>query len=483
MAKVVTTFVSDDKAMAASIAKMNADMAKMREEHKKLSDETANGSKKVISAIEDGASSAIASYGSVAGAIALVNSSLERRIELEGKVATLQRDAARDQRRLRLNLGDLSAQDQEAAEKGLERVSEKLKMPMSKLSEGFGATLSGTAGDVTKALEIVEKAGALGKGLDAETSQISLSLSNLQKATGGDVDRAQSLLVSTGKNSNLADWNAIATNGTKAILAARKYGFTEEGAAGLFSAMTQSTGGDMGNMEATATANFVQQLEAEFPEKDVFKVVNGKRKKIASGVGKMTGDERMEALMRDPQRLEDFKNNMTGEALAVPSMKELLTPGSPAFTNYLKFREETKANLDNPNFVGNFVEGLNRGPLQAGMADELNAERVSEDSKRRNTKAAYRARVRSTLDEALDDSFEGPVTKTLKMKGFDFATSFMGADPADRASSEVQERLLRINRPGGDMEAVQTLREVLEVLKEMKDNQRTSKTNANVEGR
>ncbi len=490
MAKVTTTFVSDEKSVIDAIAKMNAAMEKLSAQNKKLAEDSkknAENATKGMAAVESSAVSAVAAYVSVSGALRVVNAELEKRYQLESKIRDFQNNAAQSERRFRLNLGFLSQKEQDSATKQLDDLSKRTGVSKTDLYGPVGGALSGTGGDVKKAFQASEAAIRLAKGLPEETNTFAVGIANLQKATGGDVNKAATILGSVGQLSNVKDWSMIARNAPGAIIGGVNQGASLETSTALYASLTQRLGETTGEMSGTAANSFIKQLRDYFPEEDTYTGTGRNRKLKRKGYGKTTTEEQLRMLWGDPKMAKDFVANMTGETKALPAYEQYLTVGSDAQKELLAFTSQVRNDLaSNP--IPGFQKTLDSGPLQQGLQQDMAMQRVIDKAQESNPEAAYRARVREMTRKALDESGQGFMDSMLYSTGWNVDVGMFGFDPAKKAMSQLREReagLSAMNQQYGATEErnnqIQVLRDMLGELKKI-STQRAANPNANTEG-
>ena len=164
MAKVTTTFTSDDKEVIASIDKMNKKLAELEEKNKRLAEQSTAAANKAKSQQDLSlmvAGTVAATVTAAQSGIAQLNREMEHRNTLEKEYLALHKSAASAEREFLMNLGLVRGADQQAAITRLQQVSQSSGVPLSELYGPAGASLSASGGNVDIAFDAIERAAKI----------------------------------------------------------------------------------------------------------------------------------------------------------------------------------------------------------------------------------------------------------------------------------------------------------------------------------
>lgn len=492
MAKVTTTFTSDDKEVVASIDKMNKKLAELEEKNKRLAAESAAAAQ----AAKEQQSNTLLVAGAVAAGIeaarqgmSVLNREMEYRNNLEKEYLNLQKGAAGGEREFLMNLGLVKGSDQKAAISRLQQISKSSGVAMTDLYGPAGASLSASGGNVDVAFDAIERAAKIAPH-SAQTMQlIAGAMIDLGKASGDfDNTKGLDLLVKIGEIARAPDWTKIATNAPRAIAGTSAMGFTPEESTALLATLSNQMADKDLAVSGTASMTLASRLRKFFPEHDTV----DKRGRVTSrGVGAMTGAERFAMVEGNEDLRRKFFNSLE-ESEAKPFIEQIVTPGTMLNKMY-------KQNLGD-------VQGMQRGSMGAfgDAISDTELQRTADQSRRTSsaserfrlaqTPAAQNAIVREAYQKSLEGLGYGWSSQFLAMRQYDVRKAF-GADESPAAFAEAQlnaEILERTfdkgitntnNLPEGRRREVEMLSEVVAELRAIRMQQRDATAANHTEGR
>lgn len=499
MAKVTTVFASDDKEVMAAIQKMNAEMAKLRDQNKKLAEESKKGGQQSAGMMEVGIAQAAklaAGYLSVQTAVQAVTAALHDKFDIEKRSLELQTRTAVTQRDFLANLGTTTRTQKQGALASISAISKRTGVAESNLY-GPGSSALSAAGGVENlgvAMTALEKAARIAPDSAEAMSQIAGAIIDLNKATGSlQGEKGLDLLIGLQAGSRVKNMGLLASNVPRGVAGATASGFSPEAAAALFESLSNAMADDKGALTATAESSLAARLRAYLPENDVYAGEGRNRKLKHKGVGAMSGEGRFAMVSEDEKLRTGFLDSLE-QSEAKPFIELLMTPGTRENKMYkeslIKYRGMK------PGGAEEFIKGLNDTELQQVANLDRGGAAITEGRFLQDQTGATSASVKKQIDELGKTLGLNVGRRFIDARTLD-ANSLAGADPAasglkilkayERAEAERTEGGPRMFVPMNQQEIANAQSENLTAIREMVKqlqriaDQRPANANQNVE--
>lgn len=491
MAKVTTTFTSDDKEIIASIDKMNKKLAEMDEQNRKLAEQSKKNSDQAVG----GFNQAITGLGKMAAGYLSINAALEAgnrlirdQIELRQKAANVQLGTASSEREFLMNLGLVPGADQQAALNRLKELSKETGVAPGHLYGAAASAMAASGGDLATAMKALKMTAPVAAHDPATATLLAGGTIDMSKATGGDLERAFDLMGLTGQMSRAPDWSAIGNNAPGVVVAMDALGFTPDEAVAAHSTIATLMGDKQLAKSGTATTTLASRLRKFFPEHDT---TDARGRVLQKGHGAMTGAERFAMVEGNEDMRRKFFQSLE-ESEAKPFIEQLLTPGSLANTTY---RDNLKQIKGTPRGAfANLADVLNQTPLQKTADVDRRLASITERQLLDSTDAGRYSIIQNRTAEMFAATGMDLLTRKASAAEI-YARSFLH-DPVTAARPVVNQwegmtrgRMERAQQSGDQAEiekwssANSATREMLDVLKRIESNQRAPRLADHTEGR
>lgn len=446
MAKVVTTFISDDDDMLASIAKMNAEIDKLKE--------NANNSARTGGAgFSDMAASvakATAAIGAGFAALKIFNRELEHKNQLEAQSLSMQKGTAGSEREFAMNLGLVSDADRAKAFAGMTRIGRKTGVNVDDLYAVGAAGLSASGGNLDKMLEATELAAKTAPGNVQTMDELASAMLHLEKATGSsDLKKNLTFLIGLGQVSPVKDWAQLSTNLTPGAIGVSGYGGTAAETGSLLATLSNAMGDTRGDQAKTAGIALAEALEKFKPD------LGSTADRIAAM--QAAGESEVDRFFNTP--------GISFEKVAKVPIRRLLTAG----TNEAKMFAENTATLDQmlqTDKTGEFFAGLDASNLQATASADRGATSAYQRFMLTQGKQSQEAWARKTFDELLDVMGVGSTGQAFMLSQMD-VRAFGGVESKQHFLSDqvlAYTRSLKYGEDGNERELNSVQKEQLHYL-------------------
>lgn len=417
---------------------------------------------------------AAAGYLSVAAALALVNTALERKNQLERAAADKQFDMATKQREALINLGTATKQERSEILGGVAGISKRTGVKQGDLMAALpGLTSAQGALTTQQMMSALEMAARIAPHNAETMGELALGLENTASLTGSkDMTENMGFQLGIGRGTqikNLGDINKYLIRGAIGV---KGFGGSATDAAAIVSTLTSTMKDTEGRLSQTAGISMAQQLAEFMPEKDRYKTdEKGRRKLEARGTGLTDTASRIKALQSDPNLRDQFMAKASFEHQAFIPIQDMLTAGTEAAGILETRKKEIPLGDAARGIAGEFLGTLERDKLQRDAQSVRSGEATVEKMLLDDDPAGRSARARKLMLDALDASGDWSTVQARWL--FDLSN----ANPEDKAIGQLERRKADIDWwPGEskrDTNRMAGLDEVIKELRAIKENQRS----------
>lgn len=407
MGKVVTTFVSDDDDMLASIAKMNAEIDRLKEKAESGAQRSASGFNDMFAAV--GKVSAALALAN--GAIQLYNRELEHKNRLEEASLGLQKSTAGAEREFSMNLGLVGNAERSKAFAGIADIGRRTGVNVDDLYAVGAAGLSASGGDIDKMLQATEFAARTAPHNAQTMDELASAMLHLEKATGSaDLKRNLTFLIGLGQVSPVKDWAQLSTNLTPGAIGVSGYGGTPAETGALLATLSNAMGDTRGDQAKTAGIALAEALEKFKPE------LSTTAERIAAMQAE--GESSVDRFFATP--------GISFEKVAKVPIRRLLTAGTAEANMFAANRDTLDAMLQTDK-TGEFWRGLDASGIQTIAGAGRSAESAYNRFMTSQGRAGREAWARSTFDQLMDVMGVGSMGQAFMMSEMDLR-SFGGVE-------------------------------------------------------
>ena len=259
----------------------------------------------------------LAGIVSVSGAIGLLRTELDAVAQREEKRTQTQLNAAQARDVLKRNLVSATDAEKNQALTGADRIASDTKVSQQFIDAALAKAISGSGGDVAKAIAVTTTAAEFLKTSPAEIGDFAGSLADIAKITKDqDALRNLGFLSTVGGLSRVADAKLQASNIPRALIGIAGRGASPEEAGSLFSALSNAAADTKGEASGTAGIQLATQLE-KFVDN---LVQSGKVSRDVDTFG-----ERVSLLQADRELSAAFLDKASFEAKLKVPIRDLLT--------------------------------------------------------------------------------------------------------------------------------------------------------------
>ncbi|MHB1038050.1 MAG: hypothetical protein ACYC35_28200 [Pirellulales bacterium] len=365
MPPVRTVFTSDETDVIKAMQRMQAEMAKLIEENKRLRNESKQQGGEGIKLIGDQISSLKSmalGYLSVEAAIHAVMAAEEKRAQRQQNAANAQLGAADAQRVFLKNVGAVSLGEKSSVLTGVAKIAEETGVTTRDLYAAGAVAMSarGNLGNKT-ALDAMRMAAKYAPENAGEMAAVAGGLLSTSRLTGTpDAEKNLGFMIGLQSRVRISDMKGVSENLIPAARSVARYGGSAAEAASLPAALTMALEDTSGAVSGTASIQMATQLAEALP-------------KLGS-----TG-ERIGYMQSHPGEAAKFLKGASFDVKAKGSIAELLTNPQSAIAQI--YAENVKA-IPGPDqaagLARDMLSGLDAEKLQQTAALSRNLQQIGE---------------------------------------------------------------------------------------------------------
>lgn len=434
---------------------------------KKASDEL-NKADKSGGGIAASAVAAIKSYGSLAGAIAAVNTQLQRKNELERASGDKQQEMANKQREALINLGTATKQERSEILGGVAGISKRTGVKQGDLMAALpGLTSAQGALTTPQMMSALEMAARVAPHNAETMGELALGLENTASLTGSkDMTENMGFQLGIGRGTqikNLGDINKYLIRGAIGV---KGFGGSATDAAAIVSTLTSTMKDTEGRLSQTAGISLAQQLAEFMPTDDTFTTDEKGRKKLTrKGTGLTDTAGRIAAMQADPNLRDQFMAASSFEHQAFIPIQQMLTSGTEGAGILESRKKDIQLGGSATRTAKEFLATLEGDKMQQGAASVRSGEAIVEEMQLGDELGGRNARARKLMADALDASGQWFGANWQAKGMFDLS----GTDPEAAAIGQLEQRKKDIQWwPGESERDTKRIAGIDEVIAELK---------------
>lgn len=330
----------------------------------------------------------------VAATIKLITDELKSQVDLIDKAAQTQLSLVPSRQNLIDNLAGSTPEEINRVLAKLQSISLRRGVPEAITNDALGSAISASGKDVASSVAAVDFAARRFADRPENIAGFSGSLLDLNDVTGSSDPRVSAgLLVNIAQQARLTKATQINKNAPKALTNLVGFGATREGAAALFSTISNAIKDAEGEVTKTAVINVGKELDAF--------------RNRATGLSGFlfrqlpTVDSQIAAIQSSPELREQFFSkplSVPGEAI-IP-VRDLFTPGSVVANRFAQNRAAIPGTAGLINLAEESIDNLSLDPNQPLATADRQLAALNEDLRRQaspNLTAGARDNVKEIL--------------------------------------------------------------------------------------
>jgi len=370
---------------------------------------------------------ALGLVGGVAGAVAVVRREYEALIETQRRAKDTSMTAADAQVKMLRNLGATTDKERDAFLKQISEISAVTGIKGAGLYTGASTAVSARGSlSMDTALSAIRESARLVPENAEEGAQVAGAALDIAKVSGvGDARANMAMLMAIAKTARVTDIGQIARNVAPGVIGIAARGDQEREAGALWSAITQASGEQRGEMATTGAIQLANQLAEFLPEKatynweaqeggvwdpatGTFKDTKAQKRVLdRAATGLRSTLERIRYVQQHPEALEQVWGQASFEQKMKAPIYQVLSgqgQGAAAYDEFLK----TIPRVEQATAIYEQKLAVQRGtPLQQTAALQRGIEAVAQRVQVANQPGARRAVVREQMENLLRDAGMG----------------------------------------------------------------------------